>query len=134
MGYQVSREVHGGGGKVVCPACRCRENARKDASGGFEGGWWGGVKLIVCSAFVGRIIQDVIKIKNRAEGQLACVSAGACTARGGVASRTGSTRSALTAEMASLGRASDVNTYPYLDSDRASTWTNSSFAILNIGK
>jgi hypothetical protein len=99
-----------------------------------RGGWWGGVKLIVCSAFVGRIIQDVIKIKSRAEGQLACVSTGACTARGGAVWRTGSTRSALAAEMASLGRASDVNTYPYLDSDRASTWTNSSFAILYIGK
>jgi hypothetical protein len=79
------------------------------------------VKLIVCSAFVGRIIQDVIKIKNRAEGQLACVSAGACTARGGVVSRTGSTRSALAAEMASLGRASDVNIHSHLDSDRDSS-------------
>ena len=79
------------------------------------------MKLIVCSAFVGRIIQDVIKIKSRAEGQLACVSAGACTARGGVVSRTGSTRSALAAEMASLGRASDVNIHSHLDSDRDSS-------------
>ena len=79
------------------------------------------MKLIVCSAFVGRIIQDVIKIRSRAEGQLACVSTVACTARGGVVSRTGSTRSALAAEMASLGRASDVNIHSHLDSDRDSS-------------
>jgi hypothetical protein len=29
-----------------------------------RGDWWGGVKLIVCSAFVRRIIQDVIKNKE----------------------------------------------------------------------
>jgi hypothetical protein len=85
---------------------------------------------MVCSAFAGRIIQDVIKIKSMAEGQLACVSAGACTARRCGLSSMGETRSALAAKMASLGRASDVNIHFHLDLDRVlppkSTATNSS--------
>ena len=76
---------------------------------------------MVCSAFAGRRIEDVIKIKSTAEGQLACVGAGACTARRRVVSRMPETRSALAAEMASLGRASDVNIHPHLDSDRDSS-------------
>jgi hypothetical protein len=113
---------------VVCPACGCRENAQRDASGGFEGGWWGGEEPIVCSACGTGIIQGVIKIKTMAEGQLACVSAGACTARGGVVSRMSSTRSALATEMASLGRASDVNIHFHLDSDRGSSSTKTMLA------
>ena len=76
---------------------------------------------MVCSALAGRRIEDVIKIKRTAEGQLACVGAGACTARMRVVSRMPETRSALAAEMASLGRASDVNIRPHLDIDRVSS-------------
>jgi len=39
----------------------------------------------------------------------------------------GETRSALAAEMASLGRASDVNIHPHLDSDRDSSSTDTRF-------
>jgi len=79
---------------------------------------------MVCSAFAWRIIEDVIKIEGMAEGQLACVGAGACTARRRVVSRMPETRSALVAEMASLGRASDVNIHSHLDSDRVSSPTS----------
>jgi hypothetical protein len=88
---------------------------------------------MVCSAFAGRIIEGVIKIKSTAKGQLACVSAGARTARRCVVSRMGETRSALAAEMASLGRASDVNVHCHLDSDLALSLTDTTFATRNTG-